>query len=102
LPVGNEPESIALTPDNQFAYVANARGNSVTVIQINDPAWGTFSANVISNFVTGAEPWNIVCSPGWPARVRGQQRAGQHQRHQHRQSRHHRPRGSAQQSRQRS
>jgi YVTN family beta-propeller protein len=61
--VGDEPQSITLTPDNQFAYVANAAGNSVTVIQINDPAWGTFSANVISNFVTGAEPWNIVVSP---------------------------------------
>jgi YVTN family beta-propeller protein len=61
--VGDEPQSIALTPDNQFAYVANAVGNSVSVIQINDPAWGTFSATVISNIITGAEPWNIVCSP---------------------------------------
>ncbi len=61
--VGDEPQSIALTPDNQWAYVANAAGNSVTVIQINDPAWGTFSANVVTNLTTGAEPWNIVCSP---------------------------------------
>jgi YVTN family beta-propeller protein len=61
--VGDEPESIALTPDNQWAYVANAAGNSVTIIRINDPAWGTFSATVDSTLTTGAEPWNIVCSP---------------------------------------
>jgi YVTN family beta-propeller protein len=61
--VGDEPESIALTPNGQYAFVANAAGNSVTVIQINDPAWGTFSATVISNIITGAEPWNIVTSP---------------------------------------
>jgi len=67
--VGDEPESIALTPDNQWAYVANAAGNSVTVIRINDPAWGTFSAEVDmlvgpnGEITTGAEPWNVVCSP---------------------------------------
>src|SRR5678815_3907935 len=62
--VGDEPQSVALTPDNQYAYVANAAGNSVTVIQINDPAWGTFSAAVDTSvgpngeLSTGAEPWN--------------------------------------------
>jgi YVTN family beta-propeller protein len=61
--VGDEPESVALTPDNQYAYVANAAGNSVTIIRINDPAWGTFSATVDSTLSTGAEPWNVVCSP---------------------------------------
>ena len=61
--VGLEPESVALTPDLLYAYVANAAGNSVSVIQINDPAWGTFGANVVATLTTGAEPWNIVCSP---------------------------------------
>ncbi len=61
--VGDEPQSVALTPDNQYAYVANAAGNSVTVIKINDPAWGTFSAVVDSQLSTGAEPWNVVCTP---------------------------------------
>ena len=61
--VGKEPQSVALTPNNQYAYVANAADNSVTIIQINDPAWGTFSANVLTTLTTGAEPWNIVCSP---------------------------------------
>src|SRR3989440_2869644 len=61
--VGQEPQSVALTPDNQYAYVANAAGNSVTIIHISDPAWGTFSATVDSTLTTGSEPWNIVCSP---------------------------------------
>ncbi len=61
--VGDEPQSVALTPNGQYAYVANAAGNSVTVIQISDPAWGTFSAAVVSTLTTGAEPWNVVTSP---------------------------------------
>ncbi|HEY2951980.1 MAG TPA: beta-propeller fold lactonase family protein, partial [Verrucomicrobiae bacterium] len=61
--VGDEPQSIALTPDNQYVYVANTAGSSVTIIRINQPAWGTFSATVDSTLSTGAEPWNIVCSP---------------------------------------
>src|SRR5262245_36918717 len=32
--VGHEPQSIALTPDGQYAYVANAAGGTVTVIRI--------------------------------------------------------------------
>lgn len=61
--VGDEPESVALTPNGQYAYVANAAGNSVSVIQISDPAWGTFSASVVSTLATGAEPWDVVTSP---------------------------------------
>ena len=60
--VGDEPQSIALTPNNQYAYVANAAAGTVTIIQINDPAWGTFSASVVGTLTTGAEPWNIVTS----------------------------------------
>jgi YVTN family beta-propeller protein len=61
--VGDEPESVALTPNGQYAYVANAAGGTVSVIQISDPAWGTFSASVVATLTTGAEPWNIVTSP---------------------------------------
>jgi YVTN family beta-propeller protein len=61
--VGDEPQSIALTPNNAYAYVANAAAGTVTIIQITDPAWGTFSASAITNLTTGAEPWNIVTSP---------------------------------------
>src|SRR6267154_439249 len=61
--VGDEPQSITLTPDGQYAYVANAAGGTVTIIQISNPAWGTFSASVVGTLATGAEPWNIVCTP---------------------------------------
>lgn len=67
--VGDEPQSVALTPDGQYAYVANAAGGTVSVIRINDPAWGTFSAEpdtsagVNGHIATGAEPWGVVCSP---------------------------------------
>ena len=61
--VGTEPQSIALTPNGQYAWVANAAAGTVTAIQISDPAWGTFSASVVTNLTTGAEPWNIVTSP---------------------------------------
>ncbi len=61
--VGTEPQSIALTPNGQYAWVANAAAGTVTAIQISDPAWGTFTASVVTNITTGAEPWNIVTSP---------------------------------------
>src|SRR5256885_2179390 len=61
--VGDEPQSVALTPDGQYAYVANAAAGTVSVILIDDPAWGTFSATLITHLVTGAEPWNVVTSP---------------------------------------
>ena len=63
IPVGDQPESIALTPDGQYAYVANAAAGTVTIILISDPAWGTFSASVVTILTTGAEPWTIVTSP---------------------------------------
>ena len=61
--VGDEPQSVALTPNGQYAYVANAAAGSVSVIQINDPAWGTFNATLLTTLTTGAEPWNVVTSP---------------------------------------
>jgi len=61
--VGDEPQSLALTPDGQYAYVANAAAGTVTVILVNEPLWGSFNASVVTNLTTGAEPWNIVCSP---------------------------------------
>src|SRR5438034_7804240 len=61
--VGDEPQSVALTPNGQYAFVANAAAGTVTIIQITNPAWGSFSAGVVGTLTTGAEPWNIVCSP---------------------------------------
>jgi YVTN family beta-propeller protein len=67
--VGTEPQSIALTPNGQYAYVACAAAGTVTVIKITDPTYYSFAAAVdttVGNngqLTTGAEPWNIVCSP---------------------------------------
>src|SRR5213083_600024 len=61
--VGDEPQSIALTPDNLYAYVANAASGSVTIIQVTNSPWNSFGASVVANLTTGAEPWNIVTSP---------------------------------------
>ena len=61
--VGKEPQSVALAPNNKFAFVANAAANSVTVIKINNPSVGGFAAVVEKTIRTGAEPWNIVISP---------------------------------------
>ena len=42
--VGDEPQRVALTPDSQYAYVANAAGNSMTVNQDHQPGLGRVSA----------------------------------------------------------
>src|SRR5439155_20655505 len=46
--VGDEPQSIALTPDGQYSWAANATACTVTAILIIDPAWGTFSARIVT------------------------------------------------------
>ncbi|MFN8503519.1 beta-propeller fold lactonase family protein [Kouleothrix sp.] len=67
--VGDEPQSIALHPNNTFAYVANAAGNSITVIKITSANVNSFlaapdtSVGPRGEIITGAEPWNIVISP---------------------------------------
>ena len=60
---GDEPRSVALDPNNEFAYVANAAGNSVTVIRITNASPTNFSAVIDKTMKTGAEPWDIVISP---------------------------------------
>jgi DNA-binding beta-propeller fold protein YncE len=61
--VGDEPQSVALNPNLNIAYVANAADNTVTVIQHNGNP-NAFTASVLGQpLTTGAEPWNIVISP---------------------------------------
>ena len=61
--VGDEPQSVALDPNNKFAFVANAAGSSVTVIKIINAKPGGFAPSSRRRITTGAEPWNIVISP---------------------------------------
>src|SRR5437867_741559 len=61
--VGDEPQSIALAPNNDFAYVANAAAGTVTVIRIQNPDPSAFEAVPESELTAGSEPWSIVASP---------------------------------------
>src|SRR5512144_1969300 len=67
--VGDEPQAVAVDPNNRYAYVANTAAGTVTVIRITNPSPNKFRARVAKDlgrngtFVTGAEPWNIVASP---------------------------------------
>jgi YVTN family beta-propeller protein len=67
--VGDEPQGVALDPENRYAYVANAAEGTVSVIRILNPKPSTFRARIARDlgrrgkFLTGAEPWNIVASP---------------------------------------
>jgi YVTN family beta-propeller protein len=66
--VGDEPQGVAVDPNNRYAYVANAAEGTVSVIRIRNPRPGNFRAGVARDlgrngkFLTGAEPWNIVSS----------------------------------------
>jgi YVTN family beta-propeller protein len=66
--VGDEPQGVAVDPNNRYAYVANTAEGTVTIIRIQNPRPGNFRASVARDlgrngkFLTGAEPWNIVSS----------------------------------------
>jgi YVTN family beta-propeller protein len=61
--VGDEPRSVAVDPNNDFIFVANAADSSVTVIRIINATCGGWAAALDRTIKTGAEPWNIVISP---------------------------------------
>lgn len=56
IPVGREPQSVALNADNSKAYVANAVDGTVSVIQ-------TSNFTVIKTINVGAEPWALAFTP---------------------------------------
>ena len=67
--VGDEPQSVALDPNNRYAYVANAASGTVTVIRITRARGSRVRARADrragrrGQIVTGSEPWNVVVSP---------------------------------------
>jgi YVTN family beta-propeller protein len=61
--VGKDPRSVAVDPNNEYFYVANAASSSVTIIRIIDPSCAGWSAQVAKTIKTGAEPWDLVISP---------------------------------------
>jgi YVTN family beta-propeller protein len=76
--VGDELESITLAPDGRYAYVANAAGSSVSVIQINDPALGYLQCKRHHQHCHRRRAVERRLFARWTARLRCQQRAGQH------------------------
>jgi YVTN family beta-propeller protein len=61
--VGDEPRSVAIDAGNDFAFVANAAGSSVTVLRIVDARPGSLDVQSDGELTTGAEPWSVVVSP---------------------------------------
>lgn len=67
--VGKSPSSVALAPDGQHAYVANAADGTVSVIAISRPDPNRFVATLERNvgqnghLTTGAEPGSVLVSP---------------------------------------
>ena len=67
--VGDEPQSVAVDPNNRYAYVANAASGTVTVIRITRARGSRLRARTDrragrrGQIVTGSEPWNVVVSP---------------------------------------
>jgi YVTN family beta-propeller protein len=63
---GDEPQSVALDTgvgSGYRAYVANAAGNSVTILNVSNSSSSSVTATFEKELITGAEPWNVVASP---------------------------------------
>ena len=59
IPVGSEPETVGVTPDDRYAYVANYGSNSVSVIA--NPA--TAGARVVDTLAVGSGPYGLAFTP---------------------------------------
>ncbi len=61
IPVGTEPNGVAITPDGKFAYVTNTIDGTVSVLAIDvtqQPA-----AEVIATLQVGTEPYGVAITP---------------------------------------
>ena len=73
--VGDEPQSVALDPNNRYAFVANAAGNSVTVIRIRNASSGSAARPARAEPHHRSRAVERRRLARRPPRLRGQQRA---------------------------
>ena len=60
VPVGKEPNGVALLPDGSRAYVANTVDGTVSVVAISR---SPLAGNVIATLTVGTEPYGIAVTP---------------------------------------
>jgi YVTN family beta-propeller protein len=68
IPVGDEPQGVAVDAFDRFAVVANTAAGTISTIWVDNPDPDHFKASVRKlggreELATGSEPWNIVLSP---------------------------------------
>ena len=56
IPVGHEPQSVAISNDNSKAYVANAVSGTISVIAVG-------TRQVVKTLSVGTEPWAVCLTP---------------------------------------
>lgn len=61
IPVGTEPNGVALTPDGTFAYVANTVDGTVSVLAVDVTAQPV--ATVVDTLTVGTEPYGVAITP---------------------------------------
>ncbi|RLU00049.1 MAG: YncE family protein [Ketobacter sp.] len=69
IPVGSEPNSLAISPDGSRVFVTNAAANTVTVLAVTEKNNGSLKVEYKKNasdngqVVVGAEPRSVVVTP---------------------------------------
>src|SRR5437773_12581369 len=61
IPVGKEPNGVALSPDGARAYVANTVDGTVSVLSSNRSNWSY--GYVFSTVTVGTEPYGLALTP---------------------------------------
>ncbi len=61
IPVGDEPNGVALSPDGSRAFVANTVSGTVSVLSVN--ASGTPVATLLQQIPVGTEPYGLALTP---------------------------------------
>ena len=73
IPVGDEPNGVALSPNGSRAFVANTVSGTVSVLSVN--ANGTPVATLLQQIPVGTEPYGVALTPNGTQALRQQLRA---------------------------